>query len=104
MGDIVGVLETWEAATGAALPSMNGRVNPFAATAGAFVGERFPAVLGWCCHPDSHFLRALCTKQRQKLAMDHLVRQTILQRHDDSPPGKTGADDQATPDGGVPSV
>jgi hypothetical protein len=63
---------------------MNGHVDPFAVTAGALVGECFPAVLGWYCHPDSHFPRAFCSKQCQRVAMDHLVRQTVLQRHDDS--------------------
>src|SRR5437763_3011465 len=68
---------------------MNGHVEPFAVTAGALVGECFPAILGRCCHPDSHFLRALCAKQCQRIAMDHRVQRTMLQRHDDSPPGKT---------------
>jgi hypothetical protein len=67
---------------------MNGHVDRFAVTAGALVGECFPAVLGWYCHPDSHFLRAFCTKQCQRVAMDHLVRQTVLQRHDDFPSSK----------------
>jgi hypothetical protein len=61
---------------------MNGHVDRFAVTAGALVGECFPAVLGRYCHPDSHFPRAFCTKQYQRVAMDHLVRQTVLQRHD----------------------
>jgi hypothetical protein len=43
-------------------PSMNGHVNPFAVTTGAFVGACFPPMLGCCRHHDSHFLRALYRK------------------------------------------
>jgi hypothetical protein len=41
---------------------MNGYVDPFAVTAGAFVGACFPPMLGWCGHHDSHFLGAFRTK------------------------------------------
>src|SRR5229473_7533215 len=48
----------------ASCPSMKGHVNPFAVTVGALVGAGFLPFLGWCRHDDSHFLRALGTKQR----------------------------------------
>src|SRR6266700_4227814 len=76
------VLETWEAAT---------------------VGARFHPTLARCQRLDSHRLRAHCTIKRPRVSTDHLVRQTMLQRHDDSPPGKPDAGDQARPDCGVPS-
>jgi hypothetical protein len=77
---------------------MKGHVNPFAVTVGALVGACFPPILGWCRHDDSHFLRALWTKQHPGVSNDRLVRLVILHRHDEFPPlGKNYASDQARP-------
>jgi len=62
VSDIVDMLETWESRPWGGFRSMNGDVDPFAVTAGAFVRARFPPMLGWCGHHDSHFLRTFRTK------------------------------------------
>ena len=64
---------------------MKGRRNPFSVTVDALVGARFPPIMGWCRHNDSHFLRALGTKQRPGVSKDCLVRLVMLHRHEDSP-------------------
>ena len=69
----------------AAFRSMKVHGNPFSVTVDALVGARFPPILGWCRHNDSHFLRALCTKQHPGVSKDCLVRLVLLHRHDDSP-------------------
>src|SRR6202022_3301287 len=44
-------------------PSMKRHGYPFPVTGDALKGARFLPILGWCRHDDSHFLRALGTKQ-----------------------------------------
>jgi hypothetical protein len=68
-----------------ACPSMKGHGNSFPVTIDALVGARFLPIMGWCRHNDSHFLRALCTKQHPGVSKDCLVRLVMLHRHDDSP-------------------
>ena len=90
------------------VPSTKVYVKRFSMPAGALVaapvGARFHPTLARCQRLDSHCLRAHCTIKHPRVSTDHLVRQTMLQRHDDSPPGKPDAGHQARPDGGVPSV
>ncbi len=69
----------------ASCPSMKGHGNPFSVTIGALVSARFPPIMGWRRHDDSHFLRALCTKQHPGVSKDCLVRLVMLHRHDDIP-------------------
>ena len=90
------------------VPSTKVYVKRFSMPAGALVaapvGARFHPALARCQRLDSHCLRAHCTIKHPRVSTDHLVRQTMLQRHDDSPPGKPDAGHQARPDCGVPSV
>ena len=65
--------------------SMKGHGNSFSMTIDALVGARFLPIMGWCRHNDSHFLRALRTKQYPGVGMDRLLRLVMLHRHDDSP-------------------
>ena len=88
----------------AAFRSMKVRGNPFSVTVDALVGARFPPIMGWCRHNDSHFLRALCTKQHPGVSKDCLVRLVLLHRHDDPSRKKNDARDQARSDGRVASV
>jgi hypothetical protein len=67
------------------LPSMKGHCNPFSVTVDALVGAHLPPILGWCRRDDSHFLRALCAKQRPGVSKDKRVRHMLMNRHDDSP-------------------
>ena len=62
---------------------------PAGALVGAPVGARFHPTLARCQRLDSHRLRAHCTIKRPRVSTDHLVRQKMLQRHDDSPSRKT---------------
>jgi hypothetical protein len=85
-----------------ACPSMKGHGNPFSVTVDALVGARFPPILGWCRHNDSHFLRALCTKQRPEvnkdcLACDNAMMNSLLV-------GKNNARDEARSDRRIASV
>jgi hypothetical protein len=64
---------------------MKGHGNPFPVTIDALVGAGFPLILGWCRHDDSHFLRALWTKQHPGVSSDCLVRHMRLHGHDNSP-------------------
>jgi hypothetical protein len=65
--------------------SRKGHGHPFPVTGGALIGACFPPIRGWCRHDDSHFLRALGTKQCQGVSKDDLVRHMLLQRHDELP-------------------
>jgi hypothetical protein len=57
---------------------MKGHGNPFSVTVDALVGARFPPIMGRCRHNDSHFLRALWTKQHPGVSKDCLVRLVML--------------------------
>ena len=70
-------------------PSMKGHGNPFSVTVDALVGARFLPIMGWCRHNNSHFLRALCTKQYPGVGKDRLVQLVMLHRHDGSPSAGT---------------
>jgi len=59
--------------------------KPFSVTVEALVDARFPPIMGWRRHNDSHFLRALCAKQHPGVSKDCLVRLVMLHRHDDIP-------------------
>jgi multidrug efflux pump subunit AcrA (membrane-fusion protein) len=76
-------------------PSTKDHVKRFSMPAGALVGApvgaRFHPTLARCQRLDSHCLRAHSTIKRPRVSTDHLVRQTMLQRHGDSPPGKPDA-------------
>ncbi len=74
------------------VPSNNGCVDPFAATAGALVGACFPSLLGWCRHHDSHLLRAPRAKRwYPSFKTDYLIRPKMLHGHDDLPPRNPSA-------------
>ena len=66
-------------------PSRKSRGYPFPVTVGALIGACFPPIMSWGRHNDSHFLRALCTKQHPGVSKDCLVRLVMLHRHDASP-------------------
>src|ERR1700730_13650334 len=68
-----------------ARPSRKGRDNPFPVTVGAFVGACCLPIQGWCRHDESHFLRALGTKQCPGVSKDCLVRHILVHRHDEFP-------------------
>jgi len=65
---------------------MKCRGHPFPVAVDALVGRCFLPILGWCRHDDSHFLRALGTKQRPGVSRGRLVRLILLHRHDEFPP------------------
>ena len=65
--------------------SMKGDAHTFPVTIDAFVGAYFPPTVRRRRHNDSHFLRALRTKQHPGVSRDCLVRHMIMHRHDDSP-------------------
>src|SRR5580692_866338 len=67
-------------------PSMKRHGHPFSVTVDALIGARFHPTLDCYRHNDSHFLRALWTKQRSGVSKDCLVRHMLLQRHDGLPP------------------
>jgi hypothetical protein len=67
-------------------PSMKRHGHPFPVTGDALKGACFLPILGWCRHDDSHFLRALGTKQRPGVSKDCLVRHILVHRHDEFPP------------------
>jgi hypothetical protein len=70
--------------------SRKGHGHPFPVTVGALIGACFPPILRWCRHDDSHFLRAVRTKQHPGGSRDCLARHMIMHRHDDFPlVGKT---------------
>ena len=66
-------------------PSMKRHGHPFPVTGDALKGACFLPILGWCHHDDSHFLRALGTKQRPGVSKDCLVRHILVHRHDEFP-------------------
>jgi hypothetical protein len=66
-------------------PSMKRHGHPFPVTGDALKGACFLPILGWCRHDDSHFLRALGTKQRPGVGKDCLVRHILVHRHDELP-------------------
>jgi hypothetical protein len=72
------------------VPSTKVYVKRFSMPAGALVaapvGARFHPAQARCQRLDSHCLRAHCTIKHPRVSTDHLVRQTILHRHDDFPP------------------
>src|SRR4249919_892339 len=68
-----------------ARPSRKCRDNPFPVTVGAFVGACCLPIQGWCRHDESHFLRALGTKQCPGVSKDCLVRHILVHRHDEFP-------------------
>ena len=70
---------------------MNGHVNPFAVTAGAFVGACFPPMLGWCGHHEFSFSASTLHKIMSKGQHGPPGPANDAARHDDSPPGKTDA-------------
>jgi hypothetical protein len=70
--------------------SMKAHGHPFSVTVDALIGARFPPTLSWYRHNDSHFLRALWTKQDPGGSRDCLARRMIMDRHDEFlPAGKT---------------
>ena len=79
------LLEAREVAAGVTPPSMKRHGHPFPVTGDALKGACFPPILGWCRHDDSHFLRALGTKQRPGVSKDCLVRHILVHRHDEFP-------------------
>ena len=89
--DIVDVLELGKPPLWC-VPSTKVYVKRFSMPAGALVaapvGARFHLTLARCQRLDSHCLRAHCAIKHPRVSTDHLVRQTMLQRHDDPPPGK----------------
>jgi hypothetical protein len=66
-------------------PSMKRHGHPFPVTGDALKGACFLPILGWCRHDDSHFLRALGTKQCPRVGKDCLVRHILVHRHDQFP-------------------
>jgi hypothetical protein len=62
---------------------MKAHGHPFSVTVDALIGARFPPTLGWYRHNDSHFLRALWTKQHPGGSRDCLARRVIMDRHDE---------------------
>jgi hypothetical protein len=66
-------------------PSMKRHGHPFPVTGDALKGACFLTILGWCHHDDSHFLRALGTKQCPGVSKDCLVRHILVHRHDEFP-------------------
>src|ERR1700680_3285977 len=77
-------------------PSMKRHGHPFPVTGDALKGACVLPILGWCRHDDSHFLRALGTKQRPGVSKDCLVRHILVHRHDEFPPvGKNDARDKS---------
>jgi hypothetical protein len=66
-------------------PSMKRHGHPFPVTGDALKGACFLPILGWCRHDDSHFLRALGTKQCPGVSKDCLVRHILVHRHDEFP-------------------
>jgi hypothetical protein len=79
-------------------PSMKRHGHPFPVTGNALKGACFLPILGWCRHDDSHFLRALGTKQCPGVSKDCLVRHILVHRHMNSLPwGNSVARDQARP-------
>jgi hypothetical protein len=67
-------------------------------TIDTLVGPCCPPIQGWRRHDESHFLRALGTKQRPGVSRDCLVRHMIMHRHMNSLPwGNSVARDQARP-------
>jgi hypothetical protein len=83
---------------------MQDYTNRFSMTVDAFIGARFPPIMGWCRHNDSHFLRALWTKQHPGVSKNCLVWYMLLHRHDDPSRKKNDTRDQASSDGRVASV
>jgi hypothetical protein len=65
--------------------SMKRHGHPFPVTGDALKGACFLPILGWCRHDDSHFLRALGTKQCPGVSKDCLVRHILVHRHDELP-------------------
>src|SRR3984893_3205298 len=53
-----------------ACPSMKGHGNPFSVTVDELVDAHFPPIMAWRRRNDSHFLRALCTKQHPGVSKD----------------------------------
>jgi hypothetical protein len=82
---------------------MKDHVKRFSMPAGALVaapvGARFHPTLARGQRLDSHCLRAHCTIKRPRVRTDHLVRQTMLHRHDDFPPRRPDAGHQVRSDG-----
>jgi hypothetical protein len=79
-------------------PSMKRHGHPFPVTGDALKGACFLPILGWCRHDDSHFLRALGTKQRPGVSKDCLIRHILVHRHDEFlPVGENVADDKGRP-------
>jgi hypothetical protein len=64
-------------------PSMKRHGHPFPVAGDALKGACFLPILGWCRHDDSHFLRALGTKQCPGVSEDCLVRHILVHRHDE---------------------
>ena len=86
-------------------PSMKRHGHPFPVTGDALKGACFLPILGWCHHDDSHFLRALGTKQRPGVSKDCPVRHMMLHGHDEFlPVGQNVANDRDRSDGRVASV
>jgi len=75
-----------------AFRSVKAHGHPFSVTVDALIGARFPPTLNWYRHNDSHFLRALWTKQHPGGSRGCLARHMIMimHRHDEFlPVGKT---------------
>ena len=83
---------------------MKDHVKRFSMPAGALVaapvGARFHPTLARCQRLDSSLSPSTLTIKRPRVSTDHLVWQTMLQRHDHYPPGKPDAGHQARSDGG----
>jgi hypothetical protein len=74
----------------ASCPSMKARTNPLPVTIDALVGACCPPIQGWCRHDESHFLRALWTKQHPRVSNDCLVRLvSCIDMMNSLPSGKT---------------
>ena len=64
--------------------SMKGDAHAFPVTVDAFVGAYFPPTVRRRRHNDSHFLRAIGTKQHPRVSMD-LDRHILMHRHGENP-------------------